>query len=176
MLCHVKLIIISFRVSVLSTHNQKAGLDYFLENDQWELIRPVSLVTMSLNAFEDDANTPLTSSALVVTVHLKRRPLFYMVVLICPNLMIYLLSTLVFFLPVESGEKVSYIVTIFLAEIVNVGALTNVFPASSFGFPKLAYFILTVTVHLSLLCVATVAGILLIKLFKSEISELLELF
>ena len=126
----------------------------YVENDQWELMRPVTLTKEPFVAgqFLHDLDT------LVVTIRIKRRSLYYLFILICPNLLIYYLSTLVFLLPIESGEKVSFIVTLLLAEVVTVGTLNDIFPASSLGFPIMAGFATSVVLHLSALCVASAAG------------------
>ena len=137
---------------------EEAMLEFYSPNDQWRLVRPVPLTSAMLKTAAGKSNKFMKNWVVIATLQLKRRPLFYLIVVIFPNIMIYLLSTLVFFLPLGSGDKINYIVTIFLAEIVNVGALASFLPASSLGFPLLAYFVLSVTVHLSLLCVATVIG------------------
>ena len=82
---------------------------------------------------------------------------FY-IVLICPNLLLYFLSSLVFALPVESGDKLSFISTILLAEVVTVSTLNDVLPESSLGFPIIAYFVIAIIIHLSLLCFGSVIG------------------
>jgi len=51
-------------------------------------------------------------------IHMKRRSLFYVINLIFPCLLIYAVSFLGFFLPVESGEKVNLEITILLALVV----------------------------------------------------------
>jgi hypothetical protein len=52
------------------------------------------------------------------TIHMRRGSLFYVVNLISPCLLIFIISFLGFFLPVESGEKVSLETTILLALVV----------------------------------------------------------
>ena len=81
-----------------------------------------------------------------------------MIVLICPNLLLYLLSSLVFAVPVQSDDKLSFISTILLAEVVTVSTLNDILPESSLGFPIIAYFVIAVIVHLSLLCIVSVIG------------------
>ncbi len=46
------------------------------------------------------------------TIHMTRRSLFYVINFIFPCLLIYAVSFLGFFLPVESGEKVNLEITI----------------------------------------------------------------
>ena len=52
------------------------------------------------------------------TIHMRRGSLFYVVNLISPCLLIFFISFLGFFLPVESGEKVNLETTILLALVV----------------------------------------------------------
>jgi len=52
------------------------------------------------------------------TIHMRRGSLFYVVNLISPCLLIFVISFLGFFLPVESGEKVNLETTILLALVV----------------------------------------------------------
>uniref|UniRef100_A0A1I8JNQ8 Neur_chan_LBD domain-containing protein n=1 Tax=Macrostomum lignano TaxID=282301 RepID=A0A1I8JNQ8_9PLAT len=52
------------------------------------------------------------------TIHMYRRCLFYVINLICPCLLIYFVSFLAFYLPIESGEKVNLEITVLLALVV----------------------------------------------------------
>ena len=131
-----------------------ADLLHYTENDEWELIRPV---TISVEIFSREA-LPFDFEKLVVTIRLKRRSLYYLYTLVCPNLTIYYLSTLVFLLPIESGEKVTFIVTILLAQVVTVGTLNDIFPASSLNFPILVGFSAAIVLHLGVLCIVSAAG------------------
>ena len=136
---------------VSEVYNEKLDLTGYKENDQWQLLQPALVKPENLSAA-----APLKQ--IVVELKLKRRHLFYTIFLTCPTIILYLISGLTFLLPAESGEKVSFAVTILLAQIVLFGNLSNIFPASSKNLPILAYFVLTVTIHMSLACVAAVLG------------------
>jgi len=131
---------------------EAARLLFYTEHDTWELLRPVTLTEEMMISSEDLGHD---YENMVMTIRIRRRSTFYMFVILMPNVLIYLLSTLVFLLPIESGDKVSYIVTVLLAEVVTVGTLNDIFPASSLGFPILAGFVSGVVGHLSMLCVGT---------------------
>ncbi|XP_075254732.1 neuronal acetylcholine receptor subunit beta-4-like [Convolutriloba macropyga] len=122
--------------------NDQLRLADYTENDEWDVITPV------------ETNNVNNSNSIKSTVHLnlKRRHLFYSIFLISPTIILYLLSGLTFLLPPDSGEKVSFAVTILLAQIVSFGTLSGIFPTSSRNLPILAYFVLAVTVHMSLVC------------------------
>ena len=48
------------------------------------------------------------------TIHIKRRVLFYLNNLIIPCIILAALTTLSFYLPPESGERVSLVITVLL--------------------------------------------------------------
>ena len=130
-------------------------LQYYKENDQWELIgKPkIDLVPKIPQRYPN-------SSEIVVTISMQRRPEFYNVALVFPFGIIYLVSTLTFLIPVESGEKISFSVTILLAQMIFYGTLLSILPASSLhvanAFPQMVF----VFAHLSLNCLASVIGTL----------------
>ncbi|XP_063720345.1 acetylcholine receptor subunit beta-like [Symsagittifera roscoffensis] len=78
-------------------------------------------------------------------------------VFVYPSVLLYLLSSVTFFIPPDSGEKVSFAVTILLTEIVSYGTLLTILPASSHHVPYLIYFIASATFHLTCNCVAAAA-------------------
>ena len=57
-------------------------------------------------------------SSIVFTLHLQRQGAFYMINVICPAMFVAIMATFSFYLPAESGEKVSLAVTMFLAQMV----------------------------------------------------------
>ena len=95
---------------------------------------------------------------LEIEVHLQRRSFFYSVFLLFPTVILYLLSGLLFLLPVDSGEKVSFIVTILLAQCVIFGSLIDILPTTSLTLPYMAYLVLFVIFHLAILCIAAILG------------------
>ena len=71
------------------------------------------------------------------TIHMTRRSLFYIVNLIFPCLLIYAVSFLGFFLPVESGEKVNLQITILLALVVFLLIVGETLPPTPDAIPVL---------------------------------------
>ncbi|XP_075258198.1 neuronal acetylcholine receptor subunit beta-3-like isoform X2 [Convolutriloba macropyga] len=140
---------------VVRPAEDNALLGTYVENEQWELIRPVKISDRSDFCALKISNSSFYDSSTVVTIQLRRRPLFYTFILVIPNVLLYLLSTLVFLLPVDSGEKLSFIATILLAETVTVGTLSSILPSSSMKIPVLLQFVILIVIHLSLLCAAT---------------------
>jgi nicotinic acetylcholine receptor, invertebrate len=71
------------------------------------------------------------------TIHMKRRSLFYVINLIFPCLLIYAVSFLGFFLPVESGEKINLETTILLALVVFLLIVGETLPPTPDAIPVL---------------------------------------
>ena len=142
---------------LLGFYSEQMHLISYQDNDQWEVLRPVVFIEKrskmniaeygSVSLYEDFAD-----------LIIKRRSLFSILFLIFPTDLLYVLSSFTFFLPVDSGEKVSYAVTLLLAQIVSFGTLGNLFPPSSKNVPKLVYFVVAVTVHMSISCLLAIFG------------------
>lgn len=74
---------------------------------------------------------------------LRRKTLYYTVNLIIPCLLISILTTVVFMLPADAGEKTTMSVSILLALVVFLQVLvTNLLPPSSTSFPLFAKYLL----------------------------------
>ena len=71
------------------------------------------------------------------TIHMRRGSLFYIVNLIAPCLLIFFISFLGFFLPVESGEKVNLETTILLALVVFLLMVGETMPPTPDSIPIL---------------------------------------
>ena len=91
-------------------------------------------------------------------MRLKRIARFYETVLIFPNILLYAMSSMVFWLPVDSGEKISMAVTTLLAEIVTFQLISDILPATSYPFPDMLYFICVVAIHIALVTLMSVIG------------------
>ncbi|XP_064635567.1 neuronal acetylcholine receptor subunit alpha-10-like isoform X2 [Lineus longissimus] len=71
------------------------------------------------------------------TIHMNRRSLFYIFNLIFPCMLIYVVSMLGFFLPIESGEKVNLEITILLALVVFLMIIGETLPPTPDAIPLL---------------------------------------
>ena len=80
-------------------------------------------------------------SSLFFAVHLKRKSAFYVANVIAPSIAINYLSLFNFVIPAESGEKISYGVTIFLAQTVNMMMISNSMPQGASSIPLLGQYL-----------------------------------
>src|SRR5277367_3929481 len=73
-------------------------------------------------------------------ITLRRKTLFYTVNLIVPCVGLTSLSVLVFYLPVDSGEKISLCVTILLSLVMYFMLIIEIMPATSLTVPLLGQY------------------------------------
>ncbi|KAJ8304648.1 hypothetical protein KUTeg_018231, partial [Tegillarca granosa] len=73
-------------------------------------------------------------------LQLKRKPLFYIVNLILPSFLITVMGVFGFFLPCESGEKVSLQITVLLALAVFQLIVAEALPPSAESIPLIAIY------------------------------------
>ncbi|XP_063721480.1 acetylcholine receptor subunit beta-type acr-3-like [Symsagittifera roscoffensis] len=110
----------------------------YTENDEWELSHSqnsIEILTRTTVGFESDN----WYSYIRMPLNIKRRHHFYLLIFVLPNALLCLLSGLVFFVPPESGEKISFAITILLAQFVSLAMISDILPSSSRSFPKIGY-------------------------------------
>ena len=104
----------------LSSVKDQAALDYFYPNSDWTLLE------YSTETIED-----IYTNSFVFNLTIKRRALYYGVMVIAPTVLFALLNPLVFLLPVESGERVGLAITILLSYAIFLTLVSSSIPASS---------------------------------------------
>ncbi len=130
----------------------EADLAYYSEHDEWLLRKPVKV------GVRDRFWRGALFKQMVMDIKIERRHLFYTIILLVPNVLLYAMSGLVFLLPVESGEKVSFSITILLAEMVAFSSISDNLPSSSLTFPRLAWLVCVVVVQIALSSLLAIIG------------------
>ncbi|VDH99085.1 Hypothetical predicted protein [Mytilus galloprovincialis] len=82
------------------------------------------------------------SSFILVKLKFTRRPLYFVVNLVTPILILAVISTLVFLLPGNSGERIGYSVTAFLTFAVYLTMISDNLPKTSDPMSTLCYFLM----------------------------------
>ena len=77
-----------------------------------------------------------------LTFRLERKSLYVIVNIILPIMFLSILNVLVFMLPAESGERVSYAITVLLAITVFMTIITDTMPKKSEPLPLISYFLM----------------------------------
>ena len=126
------------------------NLDQYSENVEWELLSADSMVyTFSLQGVQ--------SQVFRNTLTLKRRPTFVIIHSVVPILLLSILNILVFVLPVESGEKISLSITLFLAFAIFLTMLSESLPKNSVTLPIFSIYLISINILSTLYVIMTVA-------------------
>jgi hypothetical protein len=126
-------------------HNS-ASVDtsYYSKNGQWDL-EDATLFSFTLGG---------KSTGMKITLTLKRKSLYFVFNMLVPILLLSILNPLVFVLPVDSGERLSYAITIFLSFAVFMTLLSDNMPKSSEPMALMSYFLMET------MCMSTIAILL----------------
>ena len=125
-----------FKVNVTYNVSEPQAIYYTPKNQEWY----VDMVTVERHQ-KVYACCPEPYPDVTFTIHMTRRSLFYIINLIFPCLLIYAVSFLGFFLPVESGEKVNLEITILLALVVFLLIVGETLPPTPDAIPALGRFV-----------------------------------
>lgn len=113
---------------VVQAPNPKVGTFYFIEHDTWEIVHQ-RVETVS----------DLFLTYVSVDIMMKRHPGFAVINVVLPLIFFGLMNIFVFILPIESGERLSYSVTVLLAIAVFLTIVEQIY----LQHPTLSQFYLT---------------------------------
>ncbi|XP_074605447.1 acetylcholine receptor subunit alpha-like 1 isoform X2 [Brevipalpus obovatus] len=91
------------------------------------------------------------------SITLRRKTLFYTINLILPCISISCMSILVFYLPSDSGEKVSLSISILLSLTFFLLVLIEIIPSTSLSMPLIGRYLCFTMILVTLSCVVTIA-------------------
>ncbi|XP_012939838.1 neuronal acetylcholine receptor subunit alpha-7 [Aplysia californica] len=111
----------------------------FKRNGEWDLVS--TRVTASLPMFTDVA-----FSSLKINIVLKRKPLFFVVNILVPTMFISAISSIVFILPEDSGERASFAITVLLSLSVFLSTVSSQLPQNSENFPIIISYLFSLLV------------------------------
>ena len=112
-----------------------------VEHHEWGLMdRTVIREELTVDVVLHDVQRFLVYPYLKFTFLFERKPEFFEKNVIVPTALICALSTIAFLLPNESGEKITFSVTVFLALCVNLLVVANHIPASSESYPIIGHY------------------------------------
>jgi hypothetical protein len=118
---------------IFSPIGDKVFTTYFSENGIWHFYN--SSIGHTPGSFFID-----------FTLYLKRKPVFVLLNVVLPIIFMAFLNTLVFAIPVESGERISYSITVLLALAVFLTFVGDNLPKTSSPMSLFGYYLLIVLI------------------------------
>ena len=118
------------------------------KNSEWNLESPILLKIVEEDGIQ----------RVIMDLWLTRHSHYYMILLAFPTSLLMIMNVMAFFIPVDNGEKLSFTVTIFLAQTWTFAELTDMLPASSENFPILGGFMVNGIGFMCSTCVCSVLG------------------
>ena len=156
-MCEIKVAAFGHISKDVSLYPAKSQVEmiYYQENVQWKIKK------MKLIPFGLPGNDGIVSAVL----HLQRRPEYYALNILAPIFLLCFLNPFVFLLPPESGERISYTVTIFLSLAVFMTLFSDTMPKSSEPMSRISYFLLIAMTYSTVLCIV---AILLMRIYYTN--------
>ncbi|CAC5393638.1 CHRNB3 [Mytilus coruscus] len=109
-------------ILVTSPYQQPLDLSFYTPNANWKL------ESYRANTIADFS---IGYNVFVVELTIKREPLYFTLMVVCPTLLFGLLNPLVYLLPVESGERIGLSMTILLSYAIFLTLVSAAIPSSS---------------------------------------------
>uniref|UniRef100_A0A8B9V3P0 Acetylcholine receptor subunit delta n=1 Tax=Anas zonorhyncha TaxID=75864 RepID=A0A8B9V3P0_9AVES len=124
----------------------------FTENGEWEIIhRPARKNIHPSYPPESSEHQDITFYLII-----KRKPLFYVINIVTPCVLIAFMAILVFYLPADSGEKMTLVISVLLAQSVFLLLVSQRLPETSHAIPligKYLLFIMLLVTAVVVICV-----------------------
>ena len=115
----------------LINSSSKIGLDVYKTHGEWDITSTEALRFDQF--FGSDPGIPFPTVRFVL--HLQRKPRYYLINVVAPCVLMSLLAMLVFYLPPDSGEKVSLGITVLLSFSVFLLLVADNVPKTSDDVP-----------------------------------------
>ncbi|XP_051970011.1 acetylcholine receptor subunit delta [Xyrauchen texanus] len=114
----------------------------FTENGEWEIVHmPAKRNTYKNIPMESNKHQDITFYLII-----KRKPLFYVVNIIIPCVLISFLASLVYYLPADSGEKMTLSISVLLAQSVFLLLISQRLPETSMAVPLIVKYLMFIMV------------------------------
>ncbi|KAK3583756.1 hypothetical protein CHS0354_022791 [Potamilus streckersoni] len=121
---------------------------YYSENGEWEYIK-------STQNHGYHSILPLVSFGL----YFKRRYQYFLINLIVPIVIVDVLNNMVFLLPCESGERISFSITVLLSYVVFLTMFSDFIPRNALAMSLICYYLLYVLLGSFMITLANIASI-----------------
>ncbi|KAM9846476.1 5-hydroxytryptamine receptor 3B [Aulostomus maculatus] len=133
----------------------------FMNNGEWELL---SIPSRYWHVHQDDTDY----AHIRFNVLIRRRPLLYVVGLLIPSIFLMLVDVISFYLPLDSGTRITFKISILLGYTVFRVNLTDELPATAATTPLIGVFY---AVCMAMLMLSLTKSILVVKLLHHSEKE-----
>ncbi|CAG5132661.1 unnamed protein product, partial [Candidula unifasciata] len=106
----------------------------------------------------------------VFVMVIERRPVFYLLCVLAPMILTSSVTSIVFWIPPKSGEKMSFLVTVFVSDALFLNFVAELMPRSLMNVPRLPLFLVLVTLQCMFAILAT---IFVMRKYEQEQNSLL---
>ena len=122
-----------------------------VDNGEWE----ITTVKIEKNIIRYDCCPDDLYPDITFVINLGRRSLFYTYNLVIPNFIIALLAFFSFYIPVECGERLSFVITVLLSMTVFLLLVAESIPPTSEAVPVIGLFFTSSIIEVALALIAT---------------------
>ncbi|XP_041657763.1 5-hydroxytryptamine receptor 3B [Cheilinus undulatus] len=133
----------------------------FMNDGEWELL---SVPSRYWQIHQDDTDY----AQIQFNVLIRRRPLLYVVGLLIPSIFLMLVDVISFYLPLDSGTRIAFKISILLGYTVFRVNLTDELPSTAVRTPLIGVFF---AVCMALLMLSLIKSILVVKLLHHSEKE-----
>ena len=128
-------------------------LKLFSENGMWKIIGSKASIQYIVLSSEYPG---VVYAELKYSVEMERRSSYFVLTIFMPVIMLLLLNSAVFVLPIESGERVGYSITCLLALAVFLTLTSEVLPKTSDPLSVLSCFLMLLVMTSAMICTMTI--------------------
>ncbi|KAF7260631.1 hypothetical protein EG68_03038 [Paragonimus skrjabini miyazakii] len=138
----------------ISKRHEEVDMSNYVQNGEWDILKVIVVRQEVVYPCCDEPYPYLR-----FTIYMRRRNLYYLFNIILPCLWLTVLSLISFWLPPDSGEKITLGITVLLAFSVFMLLIAEKMPATSEFVPLIGIY-LTVTMAMTSLSIILTVGVL----------------
>jgi hypothetical protein len=131
---------------VLKSTDDKVLTTYFSENGAWAF-------------YQSSVETSYGGQSIDFVLYIERKPMFVLVNVMLPIIFMAFLNTMIFAIPVESGERISYSITVLLAIVVFLTLVGENLPKTSSPMSIFGYYLLAVLIISTGITIVTILNV-----------------
>ncbi|XP_053316341.1 acetylcholine receptor subunit delta-like [Spea bombifrons] len=124
----------------------------FTENGEWEIVHIPAKKNIDKTVSPDSNKYQDVTFYLIIA----RKPLFYIINILAPCVLIALMANLVFYLPADSGEKMTLSISVLLAQSVFLLLISQRLPETSLAIPLISKYLTFIMVLVTIVLVSCV--------------------